>query len=122
MSYDWGPHFLVPSGVLDKYSGHVRLREQLDEELLQKELKALGFSGVIRRITNPWYYRKKGAQTWIKLGESDDKRENFPVSWDTTTLENGVYEVLGMMHVFGEKDNVECGIARQSVVEITLEN
>jgi hypothetical protein len=77
MEYNWGPYFIVPSAALKNYSGVVKLREELDEDLLNKELEELGITGNIVRITNPWYFRKKGAQTWIKIGESANKRENF---------------------------------------------
>ena len=33
MSYDWGPHYIVPSELLKEFSGIVKLREQLDEYL-----------------------------------------------------------------------------------------
>jgi hypothetical protein len=122
MSYNWGPRYIVPSEVLKKYSGSVLLREELDEEMLRKELEALGLTGPIMRIANPWYYRKKNTDTWIKLGESRDKQENFPVRWDTTSLENGQYEVMGLMHVFVRKDGEETAIARENVVEVTVEN
>ena len=62
-------------------------------------------------VTNPWYYRKKNTDTWIKIGESEDRRRNFPVRWDTTNLGNGQYEVLGLMHVFVSKDGEETAIA-----------
>ncbi|MEE8469916.1 MAG: hypothetical protein V3S51_01150, partial [Dehalococcoidia bacterium] len=114
--------FIVPSELLRKFSGHVLLRERIDEQELDKELEDLGISGSIQRIANPWYYRKKGSDTWIKIGESDDRRENFPVPWDTDTLPNGEYEVLGLMHVFVKKDNVEHTIARQNIVEVVVEN
>lgn len=122
MSYNWGPRYIVPSEVLKKYSGNVLLREELDEELLRKELEELGLTGPIVRIANPWYYRQKNTDTWIKLGESEDKQENFPVRWDTTSLENGQYEVMGLMHVFVKKDGGETAIARENVVEVTVEN
>jgi len=77
MSYDWGPHYIVPSEVLKYYSGIVWLREQYDEYLLDKELEELGIYGSIARVSNPWYYRKKGTSTWIKIGESDDRCQNF---------------------------------------------
>jgi len=122
MSYNWGPRYIVPSEVLKTYSGSVLLREELDEELLRKELEELGLAGPIVRITNPWYYRQKNTDTWIKVGESEDKQENFPVRWDTTSLENGQYEVMGLMHVFVRKDGKETAIARENVVEVTVEN
>ncbi len=122
MSYNWGPHYIVPSEALKSYSGTVRLREELDEDMLNKELEALGLSTPIVRITNPWYYRKKNTDTWIKIGESEDKHENFPVSWDTRNLENGQYEVLGLMHVFVKKNGAEKAIARENIVEVSIQN
>lgn len=122
MSYNWGPHFIVPSEVFETYSGVVLLREEFDEALLQKELEELGISGSISRVTNPWYYRKKNTDTWIKIGESDDVDEDFPVNWDTTKLENGQYEVMGLMHVFVKKGTEEKVIARHNIVDVTVQN
>jgi len=122
MSYDWGPHYIVPSEVFRSYSGTVRLRETFDEDLLYKELEELGLSGRIASVTNPWYYRKKDTASWIKVGESEDRRDNFAVSWDTRHLENGQYEIMGMMHVYVREGDVRKAIARQNVVEVTVEN
>ncbi len=90
MPHNWGPHYIVPSEVLKKYSGNVLLREELHEDSLRQELRELGLSGTIVRVSNPWYYRKKNTDTWIKIGESDNREENFPVRWDTNNLENGL--------------------------------
>ena len=123
MSYDWGPHYIVPSEGLKVYAGTVLLREYFDEDLLQKELKSLDVSGPVVRVTNPWYYRKRNTNTWIKIGESDDKEQNFPAKWDTTGLENGQYEVMGLMHVFARNGIDEIlTIAGQNIVAITVEN
>jgi hypothetical protein len=122
MSYNWGPHYIVPSGVLKSYSGAVRLREEFDEELLRKEMAELGLTGTISRVINPWYFRRKGTETWLRIGESADIGEKFPVRWDTAGLENGQYEVMGLMHVFVKGDDAETAIARQNVVEVTVEN
>ena len=122
MSYNWGPHYIVPSEVLKKYSGNVLLREDFDEDLLRKELEESGLKGPIVRVTNPWYYRKKNTDTWIKIGESNDRHENFPVRWDTTNLENGQYDVLGLMHAFVKKGSEEKAIARENIIEVTVEN
>jgi hypothetical protein len=122
MAYNWGPHYIVPSEVLKSYSGAVQLREDFDEDLLRKELKELGFTEPIVRIANPWYYRRKNSDTWIKIGESEDRQKNFPVRWDTKGLANGQYEVMGLMHVFVKKDREEKGIARENIVEVTVEN
>jgi hypothetical protein len=122
MSYNWGPHYVVPSEALKSYSGNVRLREEFNEDMLRKELEGFGISGPIVRINNPWYYRKKNTDTWIMVGESDDRQENFPVRWDTTNLENGQYEVMGLMHVYAKKDSEQKAIARENIVEVTIEN
>ena len=122
MSYNWGPRYIVPSEVLKKYSGNVLLREEFDEDLLRKELQELALTGPIVRVTNPWYYRKKNTDTWIKIVESENRQENFPVRWDTTSLQNGQYEVMGLMHVFVKKDGKQEAITRENVVEVTVEN
>lgn len=122
MSHNWGPHFIVPTEIFESYSGLVLLREEFDDDLLHKELEELGILGHIERVTNPWYYRKKDTDTWIKIGESDEINKNFPVKWDTTKLENGQYEVMGLMHVIVKKGLEKGAIARQNIVEVTVEN
>jgi hypothetical protein len=122
MSHDWGPHFIVPSESTKQFSGTVLLRENLNRELLGKELESLGISGAVVRINNPWYFRRKGTESWILIGESDEADENFPVRWDTTGLQAGEYEVLGLMHVYVKKDNNEKTIARQSIVDVSVKN
>jgi hypothetical protein len=88
MSNDWGQHYIIPSSALKSYSGGVVLREQFDEDLLNKELETQGIMRPVLNINNPWYYRKKGATTWIKIGESNNSHENFPTRWGTTGIEN----------------------------------
>ena len=122
MPYNWGPHYLVPSEVMKIYSGAVQLREELNEDLLRKEMEEMNLSGPVVRIVNPWYYRAKDTETWIKIGESSDKAQNFPVRWDTTALKNGKYEILGLMHVFVRTNGSETAIARENVVEVNVEN
>jgi hypothetical protein len=122
MSINWGPHFIVPSETLRTFSGKVLLREKFDEELLKKELKTLGYPGAPFRPTNPWFYRKKESETWIKIGESADRQSDFSVQWDTTVLENGAYQVLGLMHVFVKKADEEFAVARQNIVDVTIKN
>ena len=122
MSYNWGPRYIVPSTVLKKYSGNVMLREDFDADLLGKELEALGLRGPVVRVVNPWYYRRTNTGTWIKIGESEDRQENFPVRWDTRGLPNGKYEVLGLMHVFVKIDGESKAVARENVVEVDIEN
>ncbi len=122
MPYNWGPRYIVPSEVTKSYSGAIRLREEFDEDLLRKELEELGLDKPVARINNPWYYRKKNTDTWIMIGESDDQSENFPIRWDTTPLENGKYELMGLMHVFVKGKGEEQAIARVNIVEVTVEN
>lgn len=122
MQYDWGPHYIVPTAVIKTYSGQVVLREEYDADLLVKELEELNFSGIVERVNNPWYYRKKGTSTWIKIGESSNQLENFSVRWDTRSLANGKYEVLGLMHVSVGKGDEERTIARQNFVEVMVDN
>jgi hypothetical protein len=122
MSINWGPHFIVPSKMAKQFSGIVALRENFDESLLRKELEALGIKGPVLKVTNPWYYRRKDEDTWVKIGESEDRDENFAVKWDTSKLENGAYEVLGLMHVYVKKEKAETVIARQNTVEVTVQN
>ena len=122
MSNNWGPNFIVPTGTSQKYSGPVRLRETLDQEVLVEELAELGLPQKVVKIANPWYYRKKGAETWIKVGESHDEKQNFAVTWDTTKLANGQYEILDLMHVFVNDGVREAAIARHGVTLVTVEN
>jgi len=122
MPYNWGPHYIVPTDVLKSYSGTVMLREEFDEDLLHKELQEMGISGPIVGITNPWYYRKKNSDTWVKIGESSDEQQNFPARWDTTSLQNGQYELMGLMHVFARKSGADIAIARQNIVEVAVIN
>jgi hypothetical protein len=122
MSTDWGPHFIVPSETLKTFSGRVLLRETFDEDLLKEELEDLGLEGYPVRATNPWYCRKKGEETWVKIGESAEKKDNFAVSWDTTKLRNGEYQVLGFMHVWVKKEGRELVAARQNIVDVVVEN
>ncbi len=97
IQYDWGPHYLVPSKALLTYSGSVLLREEFSVELLRKQMDERGLSGSIARMRNLWFYRKKYSKEWIKIGESNDILGNFSVSWDTNNLENGQYEIAGLM-------------------------
>lgn len=122
MSYNWGPHFIVPSNSLNSFSGNVVLRESFDNELLEKELKELGYSGVPYSAANPWYFRKRGQKTWIKIGESTDRENNFSVKWDTTKVKNGEYQILGLMHVTLRAGGNEFVIFRQSSVKVQVIN
>lgn len=122
MSVNWGPFFIVPSEAQKTLSGRVVLRERFDEALLSKELDELGYSGAAIKATNPWYYRKKNTESWIKVGESSDKQNNFAVPWETTKFNNGEYQVMGVMHVSIKKGDEEQTIARQNIMDVTIKN
>ena len=122
MTYNWGPSFIVPSETLRSFFGRIQLRDNPDSQLLKKDLESLGLEGPVVRIVNPWYVRKTGLATWTKVGESDDESANFPVTWDTTATDNGTYEILGLMHVFVREGNQERVVARQSTVEVVVQN
>ena len=85
-------------------------------------MPALGLPDDPMRATNPWYCRKKGTEACIKIGESSDRRGDFPIAWDTIKLENGAYEVLGLMHVWAGKGDHAVAVARQNIVEVMVEN
>ena len=60
MSYNWSPHYIVPSEALKSYSGAILLREGYDA-LLSKALAKLGFAGRVIGVNNPSYYRQKNS-------------------------------------------------------------
>jgi hypothetical protein len=120
--YKWGPNYIVPTDIVKVYAGMVLLREDYDDDMLLKELGELGLTGEIVNVLNPWYYRKKGTPTWIKIGESDNRAQNFSVRWDTADLPDGQYEILGMMHVTVNKEKIEYTIASQNMVEVSVKN
>ena len=118
----WGPQFLVPTISIKHYSGRVLLRETLDDEMLRKELDAMRVSGQPFAYSNGWYIRKKGTQTWIKIGESWKWEQDFAVRLDTTTLGNGTYQVLGFMSVKIKTDEKEIIVSRQSIADFVIKN
>ena len=122
MPVNWGPYFIVPSKNLVNLSGRVLLRESFDDELLKKDLTELGFSGIPFRAVNPWYFRKKKTETWIKIGESSDRDNWFSVPWDTTAIDNGDYQILGQMHVHIKEGEQELILCRQNIVDVKVVN
>jgi hypothetical protein len=99
------------------------LRETFDYDILRQELIADGLPLEVVKVRNLWYYRKKNSDTWLMIGESDDVENHFPVEWDISKLENGSYEVMGLMHVFVEEGVSEkTTIARQNIAEVSIQN
>jgi hypothetical protein len=121
-STSWGPQFLVPTIMIKKYYGCVVLRETLDEELLKKELELLRISGHPVGITNAWYIRKKGIQTWIKIGESSDWQRDFAVCFDSTEFRNGTYQILGFMSAKLKMVDKEVIVSRQNIADLVVKN
>jgi len=119
----WGPQLKVPTISIKKYCGHVVLREDLDDELLKSELESLRISGSPIGYSNAWFIRRKGTQTWIKVGESVNRYQDFGVRLDTTELRNGTYQILGFMSVKVEKrDKKEIIVSRQSIADFEVRN
>jgi hypothetical protein len=101
----------------------VLLRETLDDEMLRKELDAMRVSGQPFAYSNGWYIRKKGTQTWIKVGESTAREHDFGIRLDTTELENGAYQVLGFMSAKVKTDDMkEIIVSRQNIADFEIRN
>ena len=119
----WGPQFFVPTISIKHYSGRVLLRESLDDEQLKKELEAMNIEGRPVGFTNAWYIRKKGTQTWIKVGESTAREHDFGIRLDTTELENGSYQILGFMSAKVRTDDMkEVIVSRQNIADFEIRN
>jgi hypothetical protein len=118
----WGPQFLVPTIAIKKYYGCVVLRERYDDELLKKDFEAMRISGYPIGVSNAWYIRKKGAQTWIKVGESSNRQLDFAVRFDSTEFGNGTYQVLGFMSIKVKADDKEITVSRQNIADLEIKN
>ena len=119
----WGPQFFVPTISIKHYSGRVLLRESLDDEQLKKELEAMNIEGRPVGFINAWYIRKKGTQTWIKVGESTAREHDFGIRLDTTELENGPYQILGFMSAKVRTDDMkEVIVSRQNIADFEIRN
>jgi hypothetical protein len=118
----WGPQFLVPTIAIKKYYGCIVLRENYDDELLKKDFEALRISGFPIGVSNAWYIRKKGTQTWIKVGESSNRQLDFAVRFDSTELENGTYQILGFMSVKVKTEDKEVIVSRQNIADLEIKN
>jgi hypothetical protein len=118
----WGPQFLVPTISIKKYCGCVVLRENLDDELLKRELASLHISGYPMGVTNAWYIRKKGNQTWIKVGESSNRQMDFAVRFESEDFENGDYQVLGFMSVRVRTEDRDIVVSRQNIADLDIRN
>ncbi|MDD1710574.1 MAG: hypothetical protein LUQ37_06685, partial [Methanoregulaceae archaeon] len=118
----WGPQFFVPTISIKHYFGRVLLRESLDDDLLRKELEAMNIEGQPVGFRNGWYIRKKGTQTWIKVGESTAREHDFGIRLDTTELENGAYQVLGFMSATVRTKERDVIVSRQNIADFEIRN
>ncbi len=119
---NWGPHFIATADASRILSGRVQLREEIDEGLLRRELDSMGLSGPILRIMNQWFIRKVGENTWRQLGASDERSSGFRVLWDSSSVENGDYEVLEQMNVFVKAGSQQQVVARTNTVKVAVNN
>ena len=123
MAKSWGPYLMVSSSLSKANSKKVILNESFNFDLLRQELISAGLPLEIVKVSNPWYYRRKYNARWLKIGESSDIENDFPVEWDITGLEVGRYEVMGLMHMFGEEDCLEKLVTvGQNIAEVTVKN
>ena len=118
----WGPRLIVSADTSRVLSGQVILKEQVDEGLLRRDLDTMGLSGPIVKVMNHWFVRKLGQDTWLQVGASDELASNFPVHWDSTSVENGDYEVLQQMNVFVKEGSQEKVVARTNTVKVAVNN
>jgi len=118
----WGPQFIVPCISIKKYHGCVLLRQNLDDELLKKELNAMDIPGLPAGYSNCWHIRKKGTQSWIKIGESFDRERDFCIRLNTRQFQNGFYQILGFMSVKVKSDKSELIISKQSIADFDIHN
>ncbi len=119
---DWGPHFVASSEAARILSGRILLKEDVDEGLLRRDLDSMGFSGPVVRIMNNWYIRRIGRNTWLQVGTSDRRDASFPVLWDSTSVENGEYEVLEQMNVVVKHGSNQQVVARTNTVKVAIQN
>lgn len=122
VSASWGPQFIVPCISIKKYYGCVLLRQNLDDDLLKKELKAMEISGLPAGYVNAWYIRKKGISSWIKIGESSDRERDFCIRLNTRQFQNGAYQILGFMSVKVKSEKNEWIISKQNIADFDIYN
>jgi hypothetical protein len=119
---NWGPQFFVPTLAINRYCGCVILRGNLDDELLKKELEDLAVEGYPKGYSNVWYIRRRGAQTWIRIGESFNRDMDFGVRLDTAGFDNGTYQILGFLSVTVKTQEGEVVVSRQSIADLEIRN
>ncbi len=121
-SVNWGPQFFVPTVAIKQYCGCVLFRGNLNEELLKKELKSMNLEGYPKAYAICWYIRHKRIQTWIKIGESFDRINDFGVRLDTAEFEEGTYQILGFLSVTIHTEKREYIVSRQSITDFEIKH
>jgi hypothetical protein len=119
---NWGPQFFVPTIAIKKYCGGVLFRGNLNDDLLKKELEFLNLEGSPTAYNISWHIRKKGIQTWIKVGESFNRVMDFGVRLDTAEFEDGTYQILGFLNVTVRSEGREFVVSRQSIADFEIKN
>jgi hypothetical protein len=120
--HNWGPRFIASGDAARVLSGRVLLKEELDEGLLRRDLDSMGLSGPVVRVMNHWFIRRLGEETWLQLGASDEPSSGFQLSWDSSTVSNGDYEVLEQMNVFVKDGSQQRVVARTNAVRVAVNN
>lgn len=121
-SVNWGPQFFVPTVAIKKYCGLVLFRGNLNEELLKKELESIKLEGYPTAYAICWYIRHKGTQSWIKIGESFNRINDFGVRLDTAEFEDGTYQILGFLSVTIHTEKREYVVSRQSIADFEIKH
>jgi hypothetical protein len=119
---NWGPQFFVPTVAIKKYCGCVLFRGNLNEELLKKDLESMNLDGSPTAYNMGWYVRKKGTQTWIKIGESFNKVMDFGIRLDTAEFESGTYQLMGFLCITVRTEESEIVVSRQSITDFEIKN
>jgi hypothetical protein len=119
---NWGPQFFVPTIAIKEYCGCVLFRANLNDDLLNKELEILNLGGRPTAYNISWHVRKKGTQTWIKVGESFNRVMDFGVRLDTAEYENGTYQLMGFLSVTLRTDGGDFVVSRQSIADFDIKN
>ncbi len=121
-SASWGPQFIVPCISIKRYYGCVLLRQNLDDDLLRKELNTMEISGRPAGYVNVWHIRKKGTSSWIRIGESSDRERDFCVRLNTRQFQNGLYQILGFLSVTVKSEGDAWIISKQNIADFDIHN
>ena len=57
----------------------------------------------------------------VKIGESENQGANSPVSWHAAVVGNVSHDILGMMHRCVREGDLKRILARQNVIQETMQ-